>query len=148
VSPAWFLATNSRFIYEVSSWVRDHTQPDDRLLVDSPAGIFLYTGRRTMQASPAQSELEPPIFLVPGRYLASHIRADSISFAVVGHSGDLAADVRAVAERCPGVMTPADGRPLHATGFPRFLRITPDSTCLTQFLGPPAEKPGASSGRS
>lgn len=137
MSPVWFLATNSRFIYEVAGWVRRHTRPADRLLVDSPAGIFLYTGRQTMQATPAQSELEPLVFEVPGRYLASHIHADEISIVVVGWPGGLATDVRAVVEGCPDVLTPADGRPLGAPGFPRFLRVSGDVTCLERFVGSP-----------
>ncbi len=130
-SPAWFLSVNSRFIYEVSAWVRDHTGPDDRLLVDSPAGIFLRSGRRSMQASPAQSDLAPPVFGTPGRFLASHIRSDSITVVVVSWPGSgLAADVRAVADRCPGLLTPWDA---DGGGFPRYYRVG-RSPCLDAFL--------------
>ena len=137
-SPAWFLTTNSRFIYEVSGWVRDHTGAGDRLMVDSPAGIFLHTGRRTMQASPAQSELAPPIFAAPGRYLAGHIRTDSISIVVVGWPGaGLASDVRALDQRCPGVLAPWDGRPIEGGGFPRYYRVTPTPCLDALTLSPP-----------
>lgn len=133
-SPAWFLATNSRFIYEVSAWVRQHARPDDRLLVDSPSGVYLYTGRRTMQATPAQNELTPPIFSVPGRYLADHLLADSITLVVVGWPGGLATDAHTMEARCPDVLAPADGRPLDAPGFPRFLRVTSDSACIARLI--------------
>ncbi len=130
-SPAWFLPVNSRFIYQVSAWVRDHTRPDDRLLVDAPAGIFLRTGRRSMQASPAQSDLAPPVFETPGRFLASHIRSDSITVVVVSWPGSgLAADVRAVADRCAGALTPWDA---DADGFPRYYRVAA-ARCLDAFL--------------
>ncbi len=69
-SPAWFLSVNSRFIYEVSAWVRDHTGP---------------------------------------------------TVVVVSWPGSgLAADVRAVADRCPGLLTPWDA---DGGGFPRYYRV-------------------------
>jgi hypothetical protein len=135
-SPAFSLASNSRFIYRVSEWVRTHTTSGDRLLVDGPPAVFLLTGRKTMQATPAESELAPSVFAVPGRYLAQHVRHDSLTVVVVGSPGSgLERDVRAVAERCPGVLAPADGLPMNAPGFPRYYRVAPDGSCLDSLLG-------------
>jgi hypothetical protein len=130
VSPASILTGNSRFIYGVSDWVRRHTDPADRVLVDFPSGVFLYTGRQTMQASPAESGLTPSVFRVPGGYLSDRIRRDSISVVILGlPGGGLERDIQTFLTRCPGVLVPADGRPSGARVFPRFFRVTRDSAC-------------------
>jgi hypothetical protein len=131
ISPTSILTANSRFIFGVSDWVRRQTSPADRLLVDFPAGVFLYTGRKTMQASPAESDLMPSVFGVPGRYLAERIRQDSISVVILGLPGSgLERDIQTYLRNCPGVLVPADGRPAAAHFFPRFFRVTADSVCV------------------
>lgn len=130
VSPASILTGNSRFLFGVSDWVRHHTRPTDRILVDFPAGVFLYTGRVTMPASPAESDLVPSVFHVPGRYLSERIRRDSISVVILGlPGGGLEQDVRTFVRQCPGVLVPLDGRPAGARVFPRFFRVTADTAC-------------------
>lgn len=130
ISPTSILTGNSRFIFAVSEWVRRYTVPGDRLLVDFPAGVFLYTGRKTMQASPAESGLAPSVFSVPGHYLSERIREDSISVVVLGiPGGGLERDIQTFIRNCPGVLVPADGRPARARVFPRFFRVTADSAC-------------------
>lgn len=130
VSPTSILTGNSRFIFAVSDWVRHHTDPADRVLVDFPAGVFLYTGRKTMQASPAESGLTPSVFSVPGRYLSERIHRDSISVVILGlPGGGLERDIHTFVRNCPGVLIPADGRPVESRIFPRFFRVTADSGC-------------------
>jgi hypothetical protein len=149
VSPASILTGNSRFIFRVADWVQHHTRPTDRLLVDFPAGVFLYTGRTTMPASPAESDLVPSVFQVPGRYLSERIRRDSISVVILGlPGGGLERDVRTFVTQCPGVLAPLDGRPADARVFPRFFRVTADTACSgpAVFVSHPGAVPFLASG--
>src|SRR2546428_9015968 len=53
-SPLYVLAGNSRYIFGVVSWVRANTTSQDRIMVDAPAAVYLYTGRKTAAAAPAE----------------------------------------------------------------------------------------------
>lgn len=136
--PGHFLAANTRFILAISGWVLDHTEPTDRILVDSPAGIYLHTGRHTVAARPAQSELMPDLFEPPGRYLASRVVTDGITVVVltdIGHP--VAQEVATFFKRCPGVLDYVGNVEWWAGGSRAFLyRVTRTDGCVQALLGP------------
>jgi hypothetical protein len=134
LSPAYGLLVNSRFIATASHWILANTPPDARIMIDHQSGIFLYTGRRTMPASPSESRFTPSVFRVPGQYLAQHILRDSLSFVIVGlQKPGIMRDLETVQTRCPRVLTwggvsPSDSR--------LIFRVTPDPGCLGWLAGP------------
>lgn len=98
------LAKNSRHIATVSEWARTNTTPQDRMLVDFPAGTTLYSGHLTAPASPAEAGYAPSVFREPGRYLTARILEDSITVIAIGIRGPLLRDIEAVSRACPGVL--------------------------------------------
>ena len=129
-SPLYVLAGNSRYIFGVVKWVRANTTAGDRIMADAPAAMYLYTGRKTAAAAPAEPAFGPSVFQVPGRYLAARILADSLTVIVLGIAGSgLEQDIRAVASACPQVLQRQDG----ATGvLPAFYRVIRDDKCLRE----------------
>ena len=99
-------------------------------MADAPAAMYLYTGRKTAAAAPAEPAFGPSVFQVPGRYLAARILADSLTVIVLGIAGSgLEQDIRAVASACPQVLPRQDG----ATGvLPAFYRVIRDDKCLRE----------------
>jgi hypothetical protein len=123
------LALRSRFIHDAVAWVNGHTTLQDRVMVDAPAAVYLYTGRRTVAGEPTESRLAASVFGVPGRYLAERILADSITLVVLAPPAPaLEQDLLAVAARCPRVLEAA--RSARATYF----RVSRDETCLREIL--------------
>ncbi|HUX33720.1 MAG TPA: hypothetical protein VMV51_07580 [Gemmatimonadaceae bacterium] len=126
--PSYELLINSRFIATASRWILANTPAESRIMIDRQAGIYLYTGRQTMPASPTESPFVPSVFSVPGKYLASHILRDSLNYLIVGvPEPGIMRDVETIEKRCPGVLAwggvaPGDSR--------RIYRIMPDSSCL------------------
>jgi hypothetical protein len=103
--PGQFIAGNTSFISMVSQWVRQHAVPADRVLVESPAAIYLYTGHQAVAASPAQSAIAPDVYERPGHYLASRILDDGVTLVVlIDPVHPLARDVATLYRRCPGVL--------------------------------------------
>lgn len=128
LSPAYGLVVNSRFVATASHWILEHTAPDARVMIDHQSGIYLYTGRRTLPASPSESRFVPSVFAVPGQYLARHILRDSLTLIIVGlKRPGIMRDIATVKERCPGVLTWGGVSPADP---PDLYRVTPDSTCL------------------
>src|SRR2546430_16829653 len=129
-SPLYVLAGNSRYIFGVVQWVRANTTSGDRIMADAPAAMYLYTGRKTAAAAPAEPAFGPSVFQVPGRYLAARLLADSLTVIVLGIAGSgLEQDIRAVASACPQVLQRQDG----ATGvLPAFYRVIRDDKCLRE----------------
>jgi hypothetical protein len=133
-SPTLTLAFRSRFIAQVADWVRQHTSAGDRIMVQAPAAVFLYTGRRTVSAIPSESGLAPSVFTVPGRYLAQRILADSLTVAVwTPATAGLGRDIEAVRARCPHVLTPATP----SQEPPIYYRVVRDDECLRSFVTSP-----------
>ncbi|MGH7699133.1 MAG: hypothetical protein ACREMJ_01220 [Gemmatimonadales bacterium] len=125
LSPILTLAVRSRFIARVVGMVQERTAPADRVMVDAPAAVYLYTGRRTVSGQPTESGLAPSVFHVPGRYLAERILADSVTVVVWAPPAPaLEQDLAAVATRCPGVLM------REATAPAMFYRVTRNEACL------------------
>ncbi len=143
LSPTLTLAVRSRFIDQVVRWVRANTTPEDRIMVDAPPAVYLYTGRRTVVAQPTESRLAPSVFGVPGRYLAERILADSVTLVVwAPPAPGLQSDILTIQDRCPRVLErkPSD--------FPAYFRVARDERCLrervltaTDSTRGPAERP-------
>jgi len=128
LSPVTLLAFRTPFIAKMARWVRAQTAPGDRIMVDAPASVYLYTGRHTVVAEPTESAIGPSVFEVPGRYLAERILTDSVT-VVVWHSAapHLHTDIETVAARCPGVLVLAD-----TVAAAAYFRVTRDAQCLRE----------------
>ena len=137
-SPLYVLAGNSRYIFGVVSWVRANATSQDRIMVDAPAAVYLYTGRKTAAAAPAEPAFAASVFQVPGRYLATRILEDSLTIIVLGIAGSgLDQDIRAVASRCPQVLQ----RQSDAAGaLPAFYRVVRDDNCLRERVLSPTRE--------
>jgi hypothetical protein len=132
-SPSHLLPLTSRYLASASRWVMANTGEQDHLLIDYPAAIYLYTGRKTVPANPAESAVLPSAFEVPGRYLAHHILEDSISVVVVGIPGSpIIRDLETVRKQCPAVLTWVGSE---SGNFPLRFRVTRDEECLSALGG-------------
>ena len=126
------LLRHSQFIAHAAKWVRSNTNPSDRLMADVHAGIYLYTSRVTVPANPSESRLRRSVFSVPGRYLATHILEDSLSYLIIGmRESNTSRDVNLVYARCPGMLTLRNS----SAEDPGFLfQVRRDEACLRTFL--------------
>jgi hypothetical protein len=131
-SPTLMLAGRARFISLVNRVMEEYTQPVDRIMVDAPAAVYLYTGRRTVAAVPTESRLAASVFAAPGAYLARRILGDSVTVVVwAPPARALERDILTIMERCPHVLRrePPD--------FPAVFRVVGrDADCLrSRILG-------------
>jgi hypothetical protein len=132
-SPSHLLLLTSRYLATASHWVLSHTTPEDRLLIDYPAGVYLRTGRVTVPANPAESALLPSVYSRPGRFLAERILRDSVTVVVVGIPGSpIFRDLETVRQGCPGVVVDLGQG---SGNFPRRYRVVRDETCLRAWAG-------------
>jgi len=137
-SPLYVLAGNSRYIFGVVSWVRANTTSQDRIMVHAPAAVYLYTGRKTAAAAPAEPAFAASVFHVPGRYLATRILEDSLTIIVLGIAGSgLDQDIRAVASRCPQVLQRQSGA---AGSLPAFYGGVREDNCLRERVLSPTRE--------
>ena len=120
------LAVNSRYLAALSEWVRTATTPHDRLLVDFPAGTYLYSGRLTAPASPAEAGYAPSVFRYPGQYLAARILQDSITIVAIGLPGPLLRDIETISHACPAVLR-------RQSPSAEVYRVIRDDACLRSF---------------
>ncbi len=126
-SPTITLSFRSRFIFQVATWIAQHTAPQDRIMVQAPAGVFLYSGRRTVSAIPTESPLGPSVFDIPGRYLTERILTDSVTVVVwTPATVALGLDIESLRTRCPQVLAriPVTPEP------PVYYRVNRDVDCL------------------
>lgn len=129
-TPLRILLSNSRFVAHTSQWARLNISNDDRLMVDGSAGVYLYSGRASVQYSPTLNGLAPPPDDVPGQYLARRIVADTLDYIVASSTPEFAGDVLEVNTRCSGSLTPAAGvlpEPLVA------LKVRRDMVCIRRM---------------
>lgn len=128
------LPLQSRLVAQNASWVEANTRPDEIVLVDVPAAVWLWTGRRALSSSPAESEAARSVFAVAGRFLAARVVRDGV--AVVSTSfpdQPIAHDVRAVATTCPGAVVQVGAAP--PTGFPAWFRVNGAHACVRRLAG-------------
>jgi hypothetical protein len=133
-TPGFVLLLNSRFIVHASAWIRAHTGSTDHVMVDNNAGIYLYSGRPTVPASPSESRLRPSVFARPGHYLASRILSDSVQWILIGvPNPGILRDIDTVAARCPSVLSWAGNSQNDAR---HLYRVVPDTACLGLLARP------------
>src|SRR5438128_2070041 len=138
LSPTLTLAVRSRFIYQTAGWVRAHTASRDRIMVDAPAAVYLYTNRRTVPASPTESRLGTSAFAVPGGYLAGRILADSVSVVVwAPPAPELERDILTIQARCPDVLQ------RDSTTSTVAFRVRRDEGCLRERVLAVSDSMGA-----
>jgi hypothetical protein len=143
-SPSYSLLQNSQFIASAARWIKFNTRPSDHVMIDLTAGVYLYTSRATSPANPSESPLEASVFADAGRYLATRILGDSITFVLTmedalpyaasgGRLPGLLRDIDAVKARCPGVVRRAANSPADVR---QFFHVRRDESCLRGFLEP------------
>ncbi len=100
-----YLLMHTRYILTTAAWVRDNTTEADRLLVNAPAALYLYTGRRGVTSSLTESTVRTTAYRDPGRYLAARLLDDGVTVVVLGDlRHPITADVAAIFQRCPGIL--------------------------------------------
>jgi hypothetical protein len=131
-TPSWMLPLNSRYIVLASRWVRENTQPTDRLMIDNHSGIYLYSGRTTVPANPSESRFQKSVYAVPGQYLATRILQDSLDYVIIGlRNPGIMRDLDTVSSRCPGVLSWGGTNPDDSKYIFRVRRNEP---CLRTLL--------------
>jgi hypothetical protein len=135
---SYYLATNTRYLSILSRWTLENTSPEDIMLVDFPAGLFLYTGRRGVASEPAENQVAPTAFRSPGEFLTRLIIEDSVSVIGLGNlRAPIAAEIATVQRRCPDALDFL-GSP-SAGSVPAFYRVVPGNRCVKalarEFLG-------------
>lgn len=104
-------------------------------MIHVPAGIYLYTGRKTISSAPAESSYAPSVFAAPGKYLSEAILRDAVT-VVISHHPDhsIATEVAAVISKCPQALQPLNS--LDQPGYRKFYRVGPEVGCLQQLFSP------------
>jgi hypothetical protein len=143
-SPAYPLLVNTRLIGNASLWLRYNTRPSDRIMIDHTAGIHLYSDRLTVPAHPTEASISASVFAVPGRYLASRILTDSVTYVLAAEDPQafalsgrrlpgLLRDIDAVNAGCPNVLRHALNGP---PAFGSLYHVETNVPCLRAFLSP------------
>ncbi len=130
---------NSRFIALRGRWILEHTRRADRIMIDRPAAVYLYTGRQAVPPSPSESRLASSVFSEPGRYLARRILHDSLSVIILAFpKPGIQRDIVTIIAYCPGVITWGGVEPGDS---PFLYRVRRDEICLAPIAAQPAEPP-------
>lgn len=128
-TPSAWIPGNAQFVRSLANWVTTHTEPADRVVVASAAGLWLYSGRTTELTEFAEPQGVPSTFAVPGRYLAGLLAEQRVTVVVVeSASSGIARDVYVVHRRCPRSLAQLPGFPGQA--MPVFFRARPDQVCI------------------
>jgi hypothetical protein len=141
-SPAYNLLQNSQFIAFAARWIKFNTAQSDHVMIDQTAGVYLYTSRVTSPANPSESPLEASVFADAGRYFATRILRDSITFVLTmedprpylasgGRLPGLLRDIDVVDAHCPGLVRRAVNSP---AGIRQLFTVGRDTSCLRDFL--------------
>ena len=134
--PAQFLPDNSEFVIAASRWLRAESRPDDRLLTPLSSALWLYTGRQGVNATPAEPNVGPSVFDVPGRFLATRVIEDDVNLLLLWNPNFLISrDGATVQTACPKAL-----QFVHMTEEPTrvaIFRIRREDPCFRQrFLDP------------
>jgi hypothetical protein len=132
----------SRSVYvlafgQMVDWIDVNTTPDAHIMVESGGAIYLRTGRRTSIPDPEEPMLGRSVFDQPFRFHSTRLLADSVDDVIIwdGGPGRAAAALRALAVRCPGVLTEAaqDSASPAARNGVRFYTVRRDPPCLREL---------------
>ena len=100
--PAQFLPRNTLYVLAASRWMATNTPADADVLAPHPAGIWLYTGRKVVNSTPALPDVGPSEWSVPGRFLARRAVEDQPDLlALWSLNQQIALDVSVVQKACP-----------------------------------------------
>jgi len=130
-------------IAQMVDWINANTAPDAHIMVESGGAIYLRTGRRTSIPDPEEPTFAASVFDDRFRFHATRLLADSVDDVIIwdGGPGRGAAALRALAVRCPGVLTEAaqDSTAPAARNGVHFYRVRRDPPCLREIAsGEPA----------
>ena len=133
-------------ISQMVDWIDANTGPDAHIMVSWGGAIYLRTGRRTSIPNPEEATLGPSVLDQPYRFHATRLLADSVDDVIIWDRapGRAAAALRALAARCPGVLTEVaqDSTTPAAMNGVRFYDVRRDPPCLRQLA---RAGPGAAS---
>ncbi len=136
--PAQFLPYNTEFVIAASRWVGTRASPDDRLLTPLPSALWLYTGRKGVNATPAEPNVGPSVFEQPGRYLSTRVLEDDVTLLLLWNPNFLITrDAATVQDACPEAL-----RFLELTAEPvrvAVFRIDRNDPCFVREFLQPAE---------
>ena len=124
-------------ISQMVDWIGANTAQDAHIMVSWGGAIYLRTGRRTSIPNPEEPTLGSSILDEPYRFHATRLLADSVDDVIIWDRapGRAAAALRALAARCPGVLTEAMQDSTSAAGRNglRFYTVHRDPPCLRQL---------------
>jgi hypothetical protein len=127
-------------ISQMVDWIDANTAPDAHIMVSWGGAIYLRTGRRTSIPNPEEPTLGSSVFDEPYRFHATRLLADSVDDVIIWDRapGRAAAALRALAARCPGVLTEVDQDSAtvaarSSSNGVRFYRVRRDLPCLRQL---------------
>jgi len=129
--PAAYLPSNTRYLLAASRWMALNTPEGADVVAPHPVGIWLYTGRQVVNATPALPDVGPSVWDVPGRFLAQRVVEDDPDFLALWALNErFAQDVSVVQRACPEA--------LEYLGFTReytrvaFYRIHAEDPCFQE----------------
>lgn len=126
----------ARAIDDIVRWIDANTAPDDRIMVSWGGAIYLRTGRRTSIPNPEEPTLGASVLDAPYRFYSTRLLADSVDDVILWDRapGRAATWLRALAARCPGVLTETkpDSTAARALNDVHFYRVRRDLPCLEQ----------------
>ncbi len=137
--PAQFLPENTLYIVAASRWLEANTDMEESVLAPHPVGIWLYTGRKTVNSTPALPDIGPTVWDVPGRFIARRLADDRPTYVVLSNLNYLIArEVSVVQRACPeGLEYPGFTEGVRRVAF---YRVDYGDPCLEQqFWGPASE---------
>jgi len=124
-------------ISQMVDWIDANTAPDAHIMVEWGGAIYLRTGRRTSISNPEEPMRGTTVFDQSFRFHATRLLADSVHDAIIwdGAPGRAAVALRALAVRCPGVLTEVvqdSATPAARSGL-HFYRVRLDPPCLREL---------------
>ena len=127
-----YLVDSALWLFAAGAWIQQNTTPDDRILAPLAPSLFLYPGRKTVNARPAEPNVGSTLFDPPGSFLAQRVVDDKVTVVILPESDfGISLDVLAVQRRCPGILELLESvdAPVKMAAY----RIQPDD-CLRGFL--------------
>jgi hypothetical protein len=128
----------SPFVHAIDAmvaWVDRATAPTDHVMVAWGGTIYLRTGRLTSIPNPEEPMLRPSVLDSPFRFYATRLLDDTVDDVIIWDRapGREAAWLRALADRCPGVLTEVDASSAPSRDGVHFYRVRRDLPCLMQL---------------
>jgi hypothetical protein len=137
--PAHYLPNNSRYLLAANLWIQQNTAPDATLVAPHPVGIWLSTGRRVVNSTPALPDVGPSIWDEPGRFLAERLVRDRPDLVVLANLVyDIAVDISVLQQTCPEALEFLGLTDRYARVA--FYRVRYDDPCLQERVLEPTRR--------